>query len=161
MPYLIDGHNLIGRMRGISLEGPDDEAQLVARLRAYCSRVATSATVYFDGAVIAATREPARAGVTARFVAPPQTADAAIRRHLERLGREAPNWTVVSSDAAVADSARRRRARVETSEAFARRLDDAASSSGGQEKPQNPPGPDEIAAWEAAFKKGLPGRRKA
>jgi hypothetical protein len=158
MPFLIDGHNLIGRMPGLSLASPDDEAQLVARLRAFCARTSTSATVYFDGAVIAATREPARGGVTPRFIAPPQTADDAIRRHLNRLGREAANWTVVSSDAAVADAARRSRAHVETSEAFARRLADAASPLSGTEKPQAPPGPDEIAVWEAAFKAGRPRR---
>ena len=38
MPFLIDGHNLIGRMPGISLDDPDDEARLVAQLRAFCAR---------------------------------------------------------------------------------------------------------------------------
>src|SRR3989337_1150791 len=127
MPYLIDGHKLIGRMPGISLADPEDEALLLARLRTFCTREKTTATVYFDGAVIATMKEPARAGVTPRFVAPPQTADTAIRRHLERLGRQAPNWTVVTSDAAVAEAARRSRAPVASSEAFARRLTNAAN----------------------------------
>jgi predicted RNA-binding protein with PIN domain len=158
MPYLIDGHNLIGRMPGISLDDPDDEAQLLARLRTFCTREKTTATVYFDGAVIATMKEPARAGVTPRFVAPPQTADMAIRRHLERLGRQAPNWTVVTSDAAVAEAARRSRARVESSGAFARRLTNSASLPPSQDKPQEPPTPEEIARWEAAFKKGSSSR---
>ena len=160
MPYLIDGHNLIGRMRGIPLTDPDDEALLVARLRTFCSRERTTVTVYFDGAVVSATREPARAGVTARFIAPPHTADAAIARHLDRLGREARNWTVVSSDSAVVEASRRRGARVESSDAFARRLDATAASSPVEEKPRPPTKPDEIAGWEAAFKKhrrGNPG----
>ena len=154
MPYLIDGHNLIGRMPGISLADPDDEAQLLARLRTFCTRQKTTATVYFDGAVIATMKEPARAGVTARFVAPPETADTAIRRHLERLGRQAPNWTVVTSDAAVAEAARRSRARVESSGAFARRLTNSVSLPPSQDKPQEPPTPEEVARWEAAFRKG-------
>src|SRR3990172_8337759 len=115
MPYLIEGNNLIGRMPGISLADPDDEAQLLARMRTFCTRERTTATVYFDGAIIATMKEPAQAGGTPRFVAPPQTADMAIRRHLERLGRQAPNWTVVTSDAAVAEAARRSRARAESS----------------------------------------------
>jgi len=158
MPYLIDGHNLIGRMPGISLADPEDEAQLLARLRTFCTREKTTATVYFDGAVIATMKEPARAGVTPRFVAPPQTADTAIRRHLERLGRQAPNWTVVTSDAAVAEAARRSRARVESSGAFARRLTNSASLPPSQDKPQEPPTPEEVARWEAAFKKGSSSR---
>jgi predicted RNA-binding protein with PIN domain len=153
MPYLIDGHNLIGRMRGLPLADPDDEALLVARLRTFCSREQTTVTVYFDGAVVSATRDPARAGVTARFIAPPQTADAAIARHLGRLGREARNWTVVSSDSAVVEASRRRGARVESSDAFARRLETAAARAPFEEKPRPPITPDEIADWEAAFKK--------
>jgi len=161
MPYLIDGHNLIGRMPGISLGDPDDEARLLARLQTFCAREKTTATVYFDGAVIATMKEPARAGVTPRFVAPPQTADMAIRRHLERLGRQAPNWTVVTSDAEVAEAARRSRARVESSEAFARRLTNSASPPSGEDKPQDPPTPEEVALWEAAFKKGSSTRGRA
>ena len=153
MPYLIDGHNLIGRMRGMSLQDPDDEAALLLRLRAFCARESTTATVYFDGAVLSAMKEPPRSGVTARFVAPPQSADSAIRHRLERLGREGPNWTVVTSDAAVAEAARRSRARVESSEAFARRLAGAGGPMGGTEKPDGPSDPAEIARWEAAFQK--------
>jgi predicted RNA-binding protein with PIN domain len=153
MPYLIDGHNLIGRMRDIRLADPDDEALLVARLRTFCSRERTTITVYFDGAVVSATRDPAQAGVTARFIAPPQTADAAIARHIGRLGRAARNWTVVSSDSAVVEASRRRGARVESSEAFARRLEATIASAPVEEKPRPPTAPDEIAGWEAAFKK--------
>lgn len=151
MPYLIDGHNLIGRMRGIRLTDPDDEAMLVARLQTFCARERTKAVVYFDGAVLSSARDPSRGGVTARFVAPPQTADAAISRHLARLGREARNWTLVSSDATVLGAARSHGAKVESSEVFARRLEGAPATA-VDEKPQ-PPSRDEIDFWEAAFKK--------
>jgi len=160
MPYLIDGHNLIGRMSGISLADPDDEARLLALVRTFCARERTTAIVYFDGAAIPAGKEAARAGVTARFVVPPQTADTAIRRHVDRLGREAPNWTVVSSDAAVARAARQGRARVESSDAFARRLADAPDLPDSLDKPEQPPTPEEIALWEAAFKKGPSDERR-
>lgn len=161
MPYLIDGHNLIGRMRGISLQDPDDEARLIARLRAFCARRATTATVYFDGAVIGSTQGQGRGGLTARFVARPATADAAIRRHLERLGRETPNWTVVTSDAAVAEAARRLGAPVESSGAFARKLADATAAPPGSEKSEAPPTPQEIARWEEAFRNPPKGRGRA
>jgi predicted RNA-binding protein with PIN domain len=138
MPYLIDGHNLIGRMPGMSLQDPDDEAALLVRLRAFCSREATTATVYFDGAVLSTMKDPPRGGVTARYVARPQSADSAIRHRLERIGREAPNWVVVTSDVAVAEAARRCRARVMSSEAFARRLTGVGPPSAAAEKPDGP-----------------------
>jgi predicted RNA-binding protein with PIN domain len=153
--YLIDGHNLIGRLPGISLEADDDEARLLAVLRSFCARERSAATVYFDGAVIASSREAGRGGVTARFVAPPQTADAAIRRHLARLGREASNWTVVSSDGAVATDARRAGAKVESSEAFALRV--IPEGPGDEEKPPAALRPEEVARWEEAFKRRKPG----
>jgi predicted RNA-binding protein with PIN domain len=160
MPYLIDGHNLIGRMPGMSLQDPDDEAALLVRLRAFCSREATTATVYFDGAVLSTMKDPPRGGVTARYVARPQSADSAIRHRLERIGREAPNWVVVTSDAAVAEAARRCRARVMSSEAFARRLAGVGRPSAAAEKPDGPSDPAEIARWEAAFQSGSRRRRR-
>ncbi|MBL8045607.1 MAG: hypothetical protein JNL09_03645, partial [Anaerolineales bacterium] len=48
MPFLIDGHNLIGKMPGLRLDDPDDERQLVQFLRAYLARVKKSGTVVFD-----------------------------------------------------------------------------------------------------------------
>src|SRR3990172_5405302 len=107
MPYLIDGHNLIGRITGLSLDDPDDEARLLATLRSFCARQKVKATVYFDGGVPGRTRPPSGSGLTARFIVPPETADDAILNHLSRLGREARNWMVVSSDAAVVGAARR------------------------------------------------------
>src|SRR5262245_8805655 len=38
MHLLVDGHNLIGQMPGLSLADPDDEAQLVLLLRGYAMR---------------------------------------------------------------------------------------------------------------------------
>jgi len=156
MPYLIDGHNLIGRMPGISLEDPDDEAKLLAVLRTFCARQPTKATVYFDGGLPGRLDPPPASGVTAHFITPPGTADAAIGRHLNRLGRDARNWTVVSSDVSVADAARRRGARVISSEGFAQELAGALASSPPSEKPEGPPGEDELEDWEELFKSTPP-----
>ena len=35
MPYLIDGHNLIACLPDISLDDPNDEAQLVNKLKGF------------------------------------------------------------------------------------------------------------------------------
>src|SRR3972149_3450140 len=160
MPYLIDGHNLIGRMSGISLQDPDDEAKLLALLRTFCARRATKATCSFDRGQPGHRDPPPASGVTAHFITPPATADAAIGRHLNRLGRDARNWTVVSSDAAVAEAARRRGARVISSEGFAQELAAALTSTPPPEKPEGPPGADELEEWERLFKSTPPRRPK-
>ena len=36
MPYLIDGHNLIPKVRGLSLQSMDDEMELVELLQEFC-----------------------------------------------------------------------------------------------------------------------------
>jgi predicted RNA-binding protein with PIN domain len=84
--------------------------------------------VYFDGA------PPSQAGtrrqglVTAHFVPLGTTADNAIRRRLNKLGKSAKNWTVVSSDRQVQTEARSARADVQSSDEFARKLKRARDS---------------------------------
>jgi hypothetical protein len=48
MPYLIDGHNLIHYMDDIRLGDPNDEAELVIKLRGFCARRKKKAVVIFD-----------------------------------------------------------------------------------------------------------------
>ena len=58
-------------------------------------------------------------------------------------------------------SARRSGARVESSDVFARRLTRGGNLPPSQEKPQEPLAPEEIALWEAVFKKGSSDNRGA
>jgi len=120
MPYLIDGHNLIPRLPGLSLAEPDDEMHLVQLLQDYCRRQRKRAEIFFDNAPPGQPRARSFGLVVARFVRSGQTADDAIRSRLERLGAEARNWTVVSSDQQVQRAARAARAQVLASETFAR-----------------------------------------
>jgi predicted RNA-binding protein with PIN domain len=156
MPYLIDGHNLIGALPGHDLRDPDDELKLVSVLRAFCASQRTQMTVYFDRGVPGRGNPPAGGGVTVRFVRPPATADSAISRHLEHLGREAPNWVVVSSDASVAQAARRAGARPLSSSEFSRQLMNASAPPASPEKPEAPVEPEEVEAWEALFRSRRP-----
>lgn len=136
MPYLIDGHNLIGKMPGLNLEDLDDEKELIQLLQEFCQLTAKNAEVYFDRAAGGHARARVHGRVTARFVRSGETADLAIARHLKRLGNEASNWTVVSSDRQVQKAARRSRARVLPSEEFSRELVAETSSTGAQDKPE-------------------------
>lgn len=152
MPYLIDGHNVIGQMREISLSDPDDEDRLVALLAAWCNRRGVSATVYFDRGAPGSGGDARRGRLTVRFVRPPRTADVGIEDHLHRMGRGASDWTVVSSDHDVRQAARRAGARTMDSAAFAVRLR-APSAGPAPEKPENP-SQEEVSAWLKEFRRG-------
>lgn len=119
MPYLIDGHNLIPKVPGLSLRAADDEMQLVALLQEFCRRQRKQVEVFFDNAPPGGARARVFGPVTARFVRAGQTADQAIYARLQRLGRAARNWTVVSSDRAVQAAARGARSQALSSEEFA------------------------------------------
>lgn len=151
MPLLIDGHNLIGQIDGISLSDPDDEHQLIEKLQAYCRRTGRRATVYFDNADPLSRDPRPQAGLTVRFVPPPRTADEAIRQHLLQLGRAAKNWSVVSSDRSIRRSARGSGATIIRSEQFARQL--AAPPPKQESPPEKPsaPAPEEIEEWLRLF----------
>jgi predicted RNA-binding protein with PIN domain len=152
MPFLVDGHNLIGSMPGLQLDDPDDEAKLVALLRSFSAREGVKLTVFFDrgqpGAPIASA-----SGVTARFARLPDTADDALKRRLVELGREARQWIVVSSDGDVVAAARRAGARSIPSRVFAARLRATPSSAAGPEKPDGVMTPEELESWEDLFRK--------
>lgn len=152
MPFLIDGHNLIGKIPGIELDQLDDEHQLLGLLHEFARRDRRRVIVYFDRGGVAGEDPRPQAGVEARFVRRPRTADEAISQHLVRLGGEAKNWTVVSSDRKVQEAARRAGARRLTSEAFAEML---RSQSGGDPEPEKPPPPsgDEVERWLRMFRR--------
>jgi len=152
MNYLIDGHNLIPKLPGLSLQSIDDEMGLVKRLQEYCRRSRNQVEVYFDNA------PPGQAGprrygtVSAHFALQGRTADDAIRLRLGKLGRSGRNWIVVSSDQRVQADARAVHARVVPSEMFARELlailgkdtETGTTSEAGLS-------PEEVAAWLKLF----------
>jgi hypothetical protein len=129
MPYVIDGHNLIPKLPGMSLKAVDDEMQLVELLQEFCRVQRKQVEVFFDKAPPGGTRIRRFGSVTARFVRQGNTADEAIRVFLQRLGNAARNWTVVSSDLVVQSAARAARAQALSSEAFASLLQQALLAS--------------------------------
>lgn len=120
--HVIDGHNLIGRLPGMSLREIDDEARLVELLQVYARVRRRQVRVFFDGAPPGQAGERRYGALRARFVPLGSTADDAIRAFLDGLGAGARNVTVVTSDRMVQANAHERRARVQPSEEFAREL---------------------------------------
>jgi len=122
MPYIIDGHNLIPKVPGLSLEDLDDEQQLVNLLQDFCRVKQKKVEVFFDNAPAGSSGARTFGCVVARFIRQGRTADQAILEKLRRLEGEARNWTVVSSDREVRNSARSVRAKSMRVEEFAQEL---------------------------------------
>lgn len=119
MPYLVDGHNLIPKIPGLSLSDLEDEQQLLEMLQEYCRVQQKQVEVFFDNAPPGGVRVRNFGRVIARFIRQGTSADAAIYQRLQQLGRSVRNWTVVSSDHAVQQAARQAGAHLLSSEKFA------------------------------------------
>jgi predicted RNA-binding protein with PIN domain len=122
MPILIDGHNLIGQMPGMSLADHDDEGELVMLLRRYATaKRGRQLVVVFDHGIYGHPQRLDGYGVTCHFARSPQDADAQLLRRIAALKRPR-DWTLVTSDRQVARAAEERGVRVISSGEFARRL---------------------------------------
>jgi len=148
MPLLIDGHNLIGRMPDLSLDDPDDEAKLVARLRTYCMRTRKRATVVFDQGLPGGPSEPlSRGGVKVVFAPAGHTADSILRERIRRA-RDPRGLTVITSDREILAAARARGVRVMRSERFAHELVAAPRATGVDDVHLSP---EEVDEWLRMF----------
>jgi predicted RNA-binding protein with PIN domain len=148
MPYLIDGHNLIGRFPGIELEDPEDERKLLEVLAVFARHSRHKTVIFFDRG-LPGSGPPLRAGrmITAHFIPAPRKADDAILDFL-RARKDTRGYTVVSSDREVRDRARRAGAKVVSSEQFAREVL-ALARKGEKEKPSD--NPKDIEEWLRLF----------
>jgi predicted RNA-binding protein with PIN domain len=152
MPYIIDGHNLIPKISGLNLGDMDDELQLIKLLQDFCRITRKQVEVYFDNAPAGSSGARSYGSVTARFVREGRTADQAIKQKLSRLGGEARNWTIVSSDREVRASARSVRAKSMGVEEFAQLLDGAIKGSSQQVVEADPElSSQEINEWMEIF----------
>jgi uncharacterized protein len=154
MPYIVDGHNLIPKIPGMSLREIDDEIRLIELLQDFCRVQRKKAEVYFDNAPPGQKAVRSYGQVMAHFVRQGSTADTAIRQRLAGLGKAAANWTVVSSDGAVQSAGRAARADVISSESFGlliqKSLDGKTSSP--EEYRDVSVDPAEVDAWLKLFR---------
>ncbi len=153
MPYLIDGHNLIPKVDGLSIASIDDEIQLIQRLQVFHQQTGKKIEVYFDNAPPGYNRTQRFGAVSAHFIRQGSTADAAIQRRLEKLGRAASTWTVVSSDRQIQAAARGVHARIVSSEEFATEMAQHKSegASGIEENAEISLSPAEVEDWLRLF----------
>lgn len=118
MPYLIDGHNLIGQLPDISLDDPNDEALLVQKLIGFTARTGKRCVVVFDYGLPGGSSRMSTRAVQVVFASQRSSAD---RVMIERIGKipDPREWIVVTSDQDVREIARKRRMIVLTSVEFA------------------------------------------
>jgi hypothetical protein len=130
MHYLIDGHNLIGKMPDISLTDPDDVVNLVLRLRQWtAARQKRRVTVIFDGGL------PGGAA-----------------RHLSSRPVKVIFATEGSSDREVQAAAKARKMPLVLSGTFAARLKPDPSERDVSETPAEPSlDEEEVAEWLELF----------
>ncbi len=163
MPYLIDGHNVIGQMPDVSLDDPNDEALLVQKLIAFNARTRQKCVVVFDHGVPGGLSRMSTKQVQVVFAPLRSSADLVM---IERIGRaeDKARWTVVSSDRDVLAAARRNKMAVMASADFAALLGSPQPAAA----PADPdPGeasdvqvsPNDVDAWMAFFNQGRPQRK--
>lgn len=154
MAFIIDGHNLIPKVAGLSLSHLDDEQELIHTLQSYCRERGCTLEVYFDQAAPGFAGSKQYGKVTAHFIQNNSNADQAITKRLKQLKRTAQNWIVVSSDRQVQAEARTAGAGVMSAEEFAHKLYDSGHHKHQSLLPaekQNGLGEDEIEEWLRLF----------
>ena len=152
MHLLVDGHNLIGQVPGLSLADADDEAQLVLLLRGYAARKrGRQVVVVFDRGVYGHPQRLDGYNVSCHFAKSPQDADTQLIRRLRAL-RRPREWTLVSSDRQVARVAEECGVRVLGAREFAAQLQaPTAPARPPPEKPEARLSPAEIEEWLRIF----------
>ncbi len=154
MPYLIDGHNLIAQMPGLSLADPDDEARLVGWLRRYAARKRQKITVVFDHGIPGGwSRELSTGPVQVVFAGSHTNADRILMERI-RESKAPTTIKVVSSDREVRRAAEARRMEVIGSPDFARILLAPPPRQARNPRDDISLSKDEVKEWLRLFKKG-------
>lgn len=150
MPYLIDGHNLIPKI-GLQLSNPDDELELVQILQEFARMKRQQVEVYFDGAPSASAGTRKLGAIKAHFILLGTSADSAMRARLNNMAKSAKNWTVVSSDREVQNSAKVNGAKVISSEEFVKLLQQTLNAVNQKNREEKSISAKEVEEWLKLF----------
>lgn len=126
MIYLIDGHNLIGKMPDIDLADPDDEQKLVYRLRDWIQlHSRRDVQVYFDAGEFGGVGNlNSVSRLKIQFARVGRTADELLIKAIRKLNNP-QEYTLVTSDREIIYAAKQRRVGYILSEEFAAMLAEA------------------------------------
>jgi predicted RNA-binding protein with PIN domain len=115
---MIDGHNLIGKLPDISLDDPNDEALLVQKLAGFAARTGKNCLVVFDHGLPGGSSRMSTRSVQVVFASGRSSADRVMMERIRKIP-DPLNWTVVTSDHDVMNTARIFRMKTLHSEEFA------------------------------------------
>ena len=163
MIYLIDGHNLIGKMPDIKLADPNDEEKLVRRLHNWAAGdKRRQIELFFDSGDFGGWHIPITApNIRVYYARQGQKADDLLIRAL-RVLKNRQAYTLITSDNEILAAARKRRVGYVLSEEFAALMAaEAAERLAPPPDPEPPadPGalpqpeirPEDVAEWLAYF----------
>lgn len=150
---LIDGHNLVPKIKGLSLSMLDDEMELIQILSEYARLTRKKLEVYFDNAPIDKAGTRKFGSITAHFVRQGSTADDALIQRVRKMGRKARNVKVISSDRQIIRQIQACQAESVSSDVFAKEIERVftSSPSGGKPDPEKLSEKD-IEHWMSVFK---------
>lgn len=155
--YVIDGHNLIPKIPGLSLSQLDDELRLLELLEEYSRKARVHLEVFFDGA------PPTQAGtrkgglIHTHFVRQGITADDAIIDYLNTHTHERDRLILVSSDARIISTASHLKVTHLKSEQFSRDIMNTIQSSNkSNSNADSVMRPDELEEWLRLFNQKKP-----
>ena len=159
MNYLIDGHNLIGKMHDIKLSDPDDEAKLILRLLNWAAVGGNRRViVVFDGGVPGQNWRNMRSEhLRVIFVPKGKTADDWLIRFMKTQVQNPKEFHLISSDNQIIRQAQNRRIPFTKSDQFADDMEAERTrfSELGQERVPRTPQPamneHEVEAWLQMF----------
>lgn len=157
MHYIIDGHNLIPHVRGLSLSDMDDESGLLCRLEGFRKQQRAKIDVFFDQAAIGHAGKSRYGMLQVHSVARTSTADQAIVSLVRKMGKAARQVIVVTSDRQVQANARACAAQVMGSEEFAQLLLEAQMTAQPTNEDEPQPKNPEVDYWLEQFR----GRKKS
>ena len=123
MHYIIDGHNLIGKMPDISLKDPNDEVKLTMRIKSWVAESKKrQVTLFFDGGTQGShlNRLSGR-NMKVIFAPSGRTADSLIISHMRKL-KNPREYTLITSDREIITAAASMRIRSLLSEKFIERM---------------------------------------
>jgi predicted RNA-binding protein with PIN domain len=153
MRYLIDGHNLIPKIKNLSLHDMDDEEKLIALLNRFSTKARAQVEVYFDKAPIDSARSIKIGAIKVHFIRTGSSADAAMIERIKQMGTSPQGITVVSSDHAIQNAALRMKIKVVTSEEFSVSIEEKLARAEGAGDQEVSLSEDEISEWLRLFGK--------
>lgn len=151
MQYIIDGHNLIGQIRSLSLRDAEDEEALIDMLVPFLRAKKSRAMIFFDRAAFGQGGQRNYGLVKAVFVPSGSTADAAIADYVRQIGGAARNHTLVSSDRMVQAAARAHHVSIMTSSDFGEKLEEFQAQHQTRPVTETKLSEAEIQEWEDFF----------